>query len=131
MLYKIIRKNQKLGEKRNPAFDTNRFAKFLMYFMAVYWAAILLFMGVMLPLMFEETVPNMEPYHIMNQGFIYVLLADFLLRFIGQPAIAQELKPYLLMPVKKNRVIDTFLVQSGLSAPGRHRPHKKRIDGGF
>ena len=115
MLYKIIRKNQKLGEKRNPAFDTNRFAKFLMYFMAVYWAAILLFMGVMLPLMFEETVPNMEPYHIMNQGFIYVLLADFLLRFIGQPAIAQELKPYLLMPVKKNRVIDTFLVQSGLS----------------
>ena len=75
MLYKIIRKNQKLGEKRNPAFDTNRFAKFLMYFMAVYWAAILLFMGVMLPLMFEETVPNMEPYHIMNQGFIYVLLA--------------------------------------------------------
>lgn len=114
-LYKIIKKNQKLGAKRNPAFDTNRFAKFLMYFMAVYWAAILLFLGVMLPLMFEEIVPNMEPYHIMNQGFLYVMFADFLIRFMGQPAVAQELKPYLLMPVKKNRLIDTFLIQSGLS----------------
>ena len=114
-LYKIIKRNQKLAAKRNPAFDTNRFAKFLMYFMAVYWAAILLFLGVMLPLMFEGIVPNMEPYHIMNQGFLYVMFADFLIRFMGQPAVAQELKPYLLMPVKKNRLIDTFLIQSGLS----------------
>ena len=114
-LYKIIKRNQKLAAKRNPVFDTNRFAKFLMYFMAVYWAAILLFLGVMLPLMFEGIVPNMEPYHIMNQGFLYVMLVDFLIRFMGQPAVAQELKPYLLMPVKKNRLIDTFLIQSGLS----------------
>ena len=114
-LYKIIKKNQKLAAKRNPAFDTNRFAKFLMYFMAVYWAAILLFLGVMLPALFEGVVPNMEPYHIMNQGFVYVMFADFLIRFMGQPAVAQELKPYLLMPVKKNRLIDTFLIQSGLS----------------
>ena len=114
-LYKIIKRNQKLAAKRNPVFDTNRFAKFLMYFMAVYWAAILLFLGVMLPLMFEGIVPNMEPYHIMNQGFLYVMFADFLIRFMGQPAVAQELKPYLLMPVKKNRLIDTFLIQSGLN----------------
>ena len=114
-LYKIIKRNQKLAAKRNPVFDTNRFAKFLMYFMAVYWAAILLFLGVMLPLMFEGIVPNMDPYHIMNQGILYVMLVDFLIRFMGQPAVAQELKPYLLMPVKKNRLIDTFLIQSGLS----------------
>ena len=59
MLYKIIKRNQKLAAKRNPAFDTNRFAKFLMYFMAVYWAAILLLFGVLLPAMFEDIVPNM------------------------------------------------------------------------
>ena len=51
-LYKIIKQNQKLAEKRNPAFDTNRFAKFLIYFMVVYWAAIFLFLGVSLPFMF-------------------------------------------------------------------------------
>jgi len=115
-LYKIIKQNQKLAEKRNPAFDTNRFAKFLMYFMIVYWAAIFLFLGVSLPFMFEGLVPNMEPYHIMNQGFIYVMLADFLMRFIGQPSVSQEIKPYLLMPVKRKKLISLLLLKSGLDS---------------
>ena len=115
-LYQIIKQNQKLAEKRNPAFDTNRFAKFLMYFMIVYWAAIFLFLGVSLPFMFEGLVPNMEPYHIMNQGFIYVMLADFLIRFIGQPSVSQEIKPYLLMPIKRKKLISLLLLKSGLDS---------------
>lgn len=115
-LYKIIKQNQKLAEKRNPAFDTNRFAKFLMYFMIVYWAALFLFFGVMLPVMFEELVPNMEPYHIMNQGFIYVMLADFLMRFMAQPSVSQEIKPYLLMPIKRKKLISMLLLKSGLDS---------------
>ena len=115
-LYKIIKQNQKLAEKRNPAFDTNRFAKFLIYFMIVYWAAIFLFLGVSLPFMFEGLVPNMEPYHIMNQGFIYVMLADFLIRFMAQPSVSQEIKPYLLMPVKRKKLISLLLLRSGLDS---------------
>ena len=115
-IYKIIKQNQKLAEKRNPAFDTNRFAKFLIYFMIVYWAAIFLFLGVSLPFMFEGLVPNMEPYHIMNQGFIYVMLADFLIRFMAQPSVSQEIKPYLLMPVKRKKLISILLLKSGLDS---------------
>ena len=113
-LYKIIKQNQKLAEKRNPAFETNRFAKFLMYFMIVYWAALFLFMGVMLPFAMEDIVPNMEPYHIMNQGILYVMVADFLLRFMAQPSVSQEIKPYLLMPVKRKKLISLVLLKSGL-----------------
>ena len=113
-LYKIIKQNQKLAEKRNPAFETNRFAKFLMYFMIVYWAALFLFFGVTLPFMLEDIVPNMEPYHIMNQGILYVMVADFLLRFMAQPSVSQEIKPYLLMPVKRKKLISMLLLKSGL-----------------
>ena len=113
-LYKIIKQNQKLAEKRNPAFDTNRFAKFLMYFMIVYWAALFLFIGVMLPFMFEGLVPNMEPYHIMNQGILYVMAGDFLMRFMAQLSVSQEIKPYLLMPVKRKKLISLLLLKSGL-----------------
>ncbi len=49
MLFTIIRRNEKLAAKRSPMFDKNRFAKFLIYFMVAYWAALLLFMGVTLP----------------------------------------------------------------------------------
>ena len=114
-LYKIIKQNQKLAEKRNPAFETNRFAKFLMYFMIVYWVALFLFFGVTLPFMFEDIVPNMEPYHIMNQGILYVMLADFLIRFMAQPSVSQEIKPYLLMPVKRKKLISILLLKSGLN----------------
>ena len=113
-LYKIIKQNQKLAEKRNPAFETNRFAKFLMYFMIIYWVALFLFFGVMLPFMFEDIVPNMEPYHIMNQGILYVMAADFLIRFMAQPSVSQEIKPYLLMPVKRKNLISILLLKSGL-----------------
>ena len=53
MLLSIIRQNQKLAAKRNPAFDRNRFAKFLIYFMVAFWAAYLIFIGVMLSLISE------------------------------------------------------------------------------
>ena len=116
MLLSIIRQNQKLAAKRNPAFDRNRFAKFLIYFMVAFWAAYLIFIGVMLSFAFEDIFPSMEPYHIMNQELIYLLILDFLLRFMLQPAMSQEIKPYLLMPVKKNKLVDTLLLQSGISS---------------
>ena len=53
MLLSIIRQNQKLAAKRNPAFDRNRFAKFLIYFMVAFWAAYLIFIGVMLSFAFD------------------------------------------------------------------------------
>mgnify|MGYP001046809016 FL=1 len=115
MLLSIIRQNQKLAAKRNPAFDRNRFAKFLIYFMVAFWAAYLIVIGVMLSFAFEGIFPSMEPYHIMNQGLAYLLLLDFLLRFMLQPAMSQEIKPYLLMPIKKNKLVDTLLLQSGIS----------------
>ncbi|WP_455671740.1 DUF5687 family protein [Phocaeicola sp.] len=115
MLLSIIRQNQKLAAKRSPMYDKNRFAKFLIYFMMAYWAALLLLMGVMLPAAFESGAPSMEPYHIMNQGLVYILIADFLVRFIVQSATSQEIKPYLLLPVKKKKLIDVLLLQSGIS----------------
>ena len=115
MLLSIIRQNQKLAAKRNPAFDRNRFAKFLIYFMVAFWAAYLIFIGVMLSFAFEDIFPSMEPYHIMNQGLIYLLILDFLLRFMLQPAMSQEIKPYLLMPVKKNKLDPTAFQVADIS----------------
>lgn len=114
-IFSIIRKNQKLAERRNPMYDRNRFAKVMIYFMVVFWAAYMVFFGFLLPLLFEELFPSMEPYHIMNQGITWLLLVDFLLRFAIQPSVAQEVKPYLLMPVKRKRLVDCFLLQSLLS----------------
>ena len=105
MLLSIIRQNQKLAAKRNPAFDRNRFAKFLIYFMVAFWAAYLIFIGVMLSFAFEDIFPSMEPYHIMNQGLIYLLILDFLLRFMLQPAMCKLVLHWFRSHSKHNQLI--------------------------
>ena len=37
-LFIELRKHGKLAAKRNPMYETNKFGKFWMYFMAVFWA---------------------------------------------------------------------------------------------
>ena len=115
MLYRIIKDHQKLAAKRNPSYASNRFAKLLVNFMAVYWAFVLLFVGISLPSALLELDPSVEPYRLVNQGLPCLLFLDFLIRFIIQPPISREIKPYLLLPIPKKKLIGTFLLQSGMS----------------
>ncbi len=58
MLLTEIRRNQKLAAKRNPMYDRNRFAKFLIYLFTAFWAAYLILIGVTLPIAFERRIPH-------------------------------------------------------------------------
>ena len=104
MLFNELRKHGKLAAKRHPMYDKNRFGKYAMYAMAVFWAAYLIFFGTTFAFAFDTN--SMEPYHIMNSGLVFVLALDFILRFPLQKTPTQEVKPSLLMPVRRNRVID-------------------------
>lgn len=115
MLLTEIRRNQKLAAKRNPMYDRNRFAKFLIYLFTAFWAAYLILMGVTLPIAFEEGFPTMEPYDMLNACLPGFLFIDFLLRFLF-PTPVQQIKPYLLLPIKKQQLINVLLVQVGLKA---------------
>lgn len=95
-------------------FDKNRFAKFLMYFAIAFWAAYLIFLGTMLSFAFEGGFPNMEPYHVLNQVLIIFLILDFLFRFL-LPAPVQAIKPFLLLPVPRRKIMSILLIESGLS----------------
>lgn len=122
MLFLEIRRNRKLAARRSPMFEKNRFAKVFMYCGIAFWAAYLLFIGVMLPFAFQESFPGMEPYHILNQGLVIILAIDFLIRFM-LPSSIQEIKPYLLLPVPKGKSYSLFfwinfgirLISSGYS----------------
>ncbi len=84
--------------------------------MGAFWAGYLIFFGTTFAFGFSDMVPNREPYHVMN-GVVF----DFYpgTRFPVACSVpktpTQEVKPYLLLPVKRNRVIDFLLIRSGLS----------------
>lgn len=114
MLFKELYKHHRLAAKRHPMYEKNKFGKFFMYFTAVFWAGYLIFFGTTFALSFAEAAPNMEPYNVMNKGLIFVFALDFLMRFPFQKTPTQEVKPYLLIPIKRNRVLDFLLLRSGL-----------------
>ena len=112
-LFLELRRHGKLAEKRHPMYEKNRFAKFWMYAMAVFWAGYLIFIGTMFASAFEGEA--VEPYHILNAGLVFILALDFVMRFPFQKTPTQEVKPYLLLPVRRNRLIDFLLIRSGLN----------------
>lgn len=84
--------------------------------MGIFWAGYLIVLGTTFAFSFKDMVPNWEPYHVMNAIVLpFILMADFLLRFPFQNTPTQEVKPYLLLPVKRKRLIDFLLLRSGLS----------------
>lgn len=112
-LFKELRTHGKLAEKRNPMYEKSKFGKFWMYLMAIFWAGYLVFFGTTFAFAFDGGAT--EAYHVMNSGLIFILMVDFMLRFPFQKTPTQEVKPYLLLPIKRNRLIDFLLIRSGLN----------------
>lgn len=116
MILNELRKHGRLAARRHPMYEKNKVAKILGYVMAAFWAGYLIFFGTTFAFGFSNMVPNREPYHVMNAVvLIFILALDFLLRVPLQKTPTQEVKPYLLLPVKRNRVIDFLLIRSDLA----------------
>lgn len=113
-LFNELRKHGKLAAKRHPMYDKSRFAKYFMYVGAAFWAIYLMTFGITFALSLDTK--NMEPYHLLNTGLIFILALDFIARFPFQKTLTQEVKPYLLLPIRRNRIVDFLLIRSGLDS---------------
>lgn len=103
----------RLAEKRSPYYEKSKYAKLFAYIMAAFWLGYLIFFGILFAFAFQGEA--VEPYHIFNKGLIFVLFIDYLMRFAFQKLPTQEMQPYLLLPVKRKRLLDALLIRSGLS----------------
>ena len=114
MLFFDLRKQKKLADERNPMFEQNRAGKYLMYFMSLFWIGYLIFFGTLFAFALDDE--GKEPYHMINAGLLFFSIIDFCLRIPFTKTPSQEIKPYLLLPIKRQRLIDFLLIRSGLEA---------------
>ena len=114
-LYRLICKNADLKDERHPLIDKNRFMKFLMVFYWLYFAAILLFMGVVMAIGMKNSYNGVAAFHVFDGGMLYLLIIDFWLRFGLQETPAQRAQPYALLPVRRSFLMHTYLIRSGLA----------------
>jgi|GEM_PF-35154 hypothetical protein len=115
-LLKDIRQQRKLSAKRHPMYQNNKFGKYFMLLFALIWVGYLVLFGFLLPTLFREEMPGMEPYNVLNGGMWYIFIIDFCMRFMGQKLPASEVKPYAVLPVRKRDVLDCHLLLNGIDA---------------
>ena len=114
-LYRLLCANEKLKTARHPMLDKNRFMKVLIWFMFLYYAAILLLMGVMLPLGMRGAYCDVAAFHVLDGLFPWVLIVDFWVRFVLQETPAQQAKPYTLMPIRRSFLMHIYLIENCLT----------------
>ena len=106
-LFRLIRKNLRLGDRRSPAFEQNVIAKVMMAIGGLMFVGYLIFFGVMLGLIAKSE----------GAGFLIavlpaILTIDFFMRFMVQQTPLMLIKPYILQPISKYVVIENFLLTS-------------------
>jgi len=107
-LFRLLRHNNHLGFRRSPAFEQSMIAKVMMLIGAAFMAIYLIFAGVMLSMIANDE--DMPAFVLVFMPFF--MLADFGWRFMAQQTPAMLMKPYMLLPIPRSSVIETFLLTS-------------------
>ena len=105
--YKLLRRNQKLSEKRHPALDQGKVAKVLMYIGAIFMGAYMVFLGTLLGKLAADAD---EPAMLFIFMLLLILPLDFLFRFMAQQTPMVFLKPFLLLPMRTQLVMESYLL---------------------
>ncbi|MBQ9357068.1 MAG: hypothetical protein IJT98_07265 [Prevotella sp.] len=105
-IYRLLWHNDKLSEKRNPAFEQGIAAKVLMWIGALMMGGYMIFLGSLFgKLAAEEDIP---PFILMIMPVL--MLLDFFMRFLSQQTPMMFVRPYLLMPMPLKRVVEAYLL---------------------
>ncbi|MDU8884627.1 DUF5687 family protein [Yeosuana sp. MJ-SS3] len=87
----------------------------LLIFVALYFIAIFLFLGIALYPILIEQLPDQDPLNIVNSILFYWILADILMRFFFQKLPVMSVKPLLTLPVRRSKIVHYVLGKSALS----------------
>ena len=106
--YRLINKNERLAEKRHPLVEQNKFMKAFVYIFAAFWAVYLIFFGFTFA---QIDNINYEIFDVLDGGMIFFLALDFLVRLSYQETPAQRTKPYKILPLRQQTLVDIFLIR--------------------
>lgn len=101
------------GFLRSASFQTNLILKILMVLGALYFIAI--FIGAGIGLFYGLEQAGFEPFDAVNRFLIYFLFADLTVRYFLQKMPVINIKPLLLLPFDKRKIVNFALGKTCVS----------------
>lgn len=86
--------------------------KILMGFLALYFTAIFLLFGIGLYPLINKFYPNEEPILVANRFMLLWMLGELAVRFFLQTLPVLDIKPLLILPIRKRKVVNFVLLKS-------------------
>lgn len=97
---------------RSASFGQSLGLKIFLGFFAVYFLGIFLVTGIFLRMGLIELQPNAKPIEVVNSYILIWLLAELVLRFFMQSLPVLNIKPFLVVPIKRPTIINFVLIKS-------------------
>ncbi len=100
---------------RSASFGKSLGIKIFMGFMALYFMASFLILGIALYPMLKDFYPEQDPLKIVNRFLFFWILGDLIFRFFFQKLPVMSVKPLLTLPISRSKVVNFVLGKSALS----------------
>ena len=100
---------------RSASFGKSIGLKIIMGFFALYLLATFLLMGVGGFFMLRKEFPNKDPFLLVNQFMIFMVISDLIFRYLMQKVPVMDIKPMLLLAIKKSKLVNYVLFKSVFS----------------
>jgi len=89
--------------------------KVFLGFIALYFILSFLVLGIALYPLLHESFPNQKPIQLVNNVVIFWLAIELIFRFFMQSLPVMNIKPLLILPIKREKVIHYVLLKSVFS----------------
>ena len=89
--------------------------KIVMAFLALYFIVAFLAIGVGGYFILKKQFPEQDPLQIVNSYLLYALLGDLIFRYLMQKLPVMNIKPMLILPIKKSKLVHYVLAKSSIS----------------
>ncbi|MEX1383275.1 DUF5687 family protein [Lutibacter sp.] len=89
--------------------------KILLALAVIYFGGIALFLGVGLFFILKKIMPEADPIITVNNFLIYWFIFDLVIRFFMQQLPVMNVKPLMIVPVKRNTIINYLLGKTAIS----------------
>lgn len=100
---------------RSSSFGKSIGAKILIGFFALYFILIFLAMGFGGFFALKEMYPEKDPLVVVNSFLLFAITGDLMFRYLMQKLPVMNIKPMLLLPIKKKTIVNYVLVKSSFS----------------
>ena len=79
--------------------------KIIMGFFVLYFLVVFLAIGIGGFFVLKKEFPESDPLQLVNSYLLFAVLADLLLRYFMQKLPIMNIKPLLILPIKKNILV--------------------------